>query len=263
MVSIARAFNIARTGMQVQEKNLAIKSQNLAAQGVDGYKRQFLLAQDIGYDYEAGQPDAPIGLNIGMGVEVGGTSRVFSNGDYIKTDAPFNVAIDGDGWFEVTMEDGTIAYTRAGAFDKNAQGQIVTMVGNHQLSPGITIPPNAIGVSISENGEVYVTIPGAPTIQQLVGQIQLTRFNNNNGLRAIGENLFIPVTEKSGDAIAGIPSVDGAGKIKQGYLESSNVDSVEEITSMMLIQRIYELLTKVFSTGERMMDAASSNIART
>lgn len=261
MVSIARAFNIARTGMQVQEKNLAIKSQNLAAQGVEGYKRQFLISQDIAYDYEATSPNSPIGMNIGLGVMAAGTSRIFSTGDFVKTDAPFNMAIAGDGWFQVTMDDGTVAYTKSGAFEKNAEGQVVSMVGNYELAPGINVPPNSLGVNIADNGELYVTIPGSPTVQQLLGQIQLVKFNNNNGLRAIGENLFL-ATDRSGDAQIGVAGTDGMGKLRQGYLESSNVDSVEEITTMMMIQRIYELLTKVFSTGERMMDSASSNIAR-
>jgi flagellar basal-body rod protein FlgG len=256
-----RAFHIARTGMQVQEKRLAVKSQNLAAQGVEGYKRQSMISQDLPYDYEASSPDSPIGLNIGLGVMVAGTARIFSTGDFVKTDAPFNMAIAGDGWFEVTMDDGTTAYTRSGAFEKNSEGQVVSMVGNYQLAPGITVPQNAVGVSIEGNGEVFVTIPGSPSTQQLIGQVQLVRFNNNNGLRAIGENLFVQ-TAKSGAPQPGVPGVDGLGKLRQGYLESSNVDSVEEITTMMMIQRIYELLTKVFSTGERMMDAASSNIAR-
>lgn len=262
MASIARAFHIARTGMQVQEKNLAIKSQNLAAQGVEGYKRQFLISQDLAYDYEASSPDSPIGMDIGLGVMASGVSRVFSTGDFVKTDAPFNMAIAGDGWFQVTLEDGTLAYTKAGAFEKNAEGQVVSMVGNYELAPGINVPTNALGVNISDSGEIYVTIPGSPTIQQLLGQVQLVRFNNNNGLRPIGENLFVS-TDKSGDPQIGVAGQDGMGKIRQGYLESSNVDSVEEITTMMMIQRIYELLTKVFSTGERMMDSAASNIART
>lgn len=255
-MAVMRAFHIARTGLQLQEMNVAVKSQNLASQGVDGYKKQFLVAQDLPYQDIASNPDSPAGLQVGLGVKPAGIYRIFSAGDFIKTDAALDMAIAGDGFFRVTMPDGTIGYTRAGAFEKTPEGRIVTLVGGYELTPGITIPANAEGISISELGEVFAKVPGQTTPQSL-GQMQIATFVNPVGLRAIGENLFVE-TDASGTPTVGNPGVDKRGKIKQGFRESSNVDSVEEITELIQIQRIYEMLTKVINTGDKMWEAANA-----
>jgi flagellar basal-body rod protein FlgG len=261
MTAVSTALNIARTGLQLQEMQVAIKSQNLASQGVDGYKRQYLVAFDLPYtDLDAvGAATSSTGtvnttgLQMGMGVKPAGIYRSFQNGDLVKTDGDLDMAIQGDGFFKVSMPDGTTAYTRAGAFTLNPQGQITTIYG-HTVSPGITIPNTAKSITINEEGQVSIN-NGATEV--IVGQFDLATFVNPSGLKAMGDSLFME-TAASGAADAGTPGTARRGMIKQGWREQSNVNAVEEITDLIKVQRAYEMLTKVLNAGDTMMQAANS-----
>jgi flagellar basal-body rod protein FlgG len=262
MPGIIRAFNITKSGLQLQETNIAIKSQNLAAQGVDGYKRQYLVAQDLPYQ-DVSMVGAPTsasgtvnttGLSIGSGVKAAAIYRSFTDGDLVNTGNGLDLAISGDGFFQITMPDGTHAYTRAGIFQLNGTGQLTTASG-YPVAPGITIPPTANGIKITEDGQVVVEITGQ-TAPQVVGQLQLSTFVNPSGLRALGDNLFAE-TPASGTPDTGTPTTNKRGSIRQGWRESSNVNPVEEITDLIKIQRAYEMLTKVLNTGDAMMEAAN------
>jgi flagellar basal-body rod protein FlgG len=263
-MSLSSALNIARSGLQLQEMQVAIKSQNLASQGVDGYKRQYLVAFDLPYqdvDVVGAQTSSTgnlntVGMQVGMGVKAAGIYRSFQNGDYIKTDGDLDLAIQGDGFFQVTMPDGTLAYTRAGAFTVNPQGQIATIYGS-VISPAITIPNTARSISINDEGQVSIN---DGTVETVVGQLQLSTFVNSSGLKAIGDSLFVQ-TAASGTPDTGNPGTLRRGSIMQGWKESSNVNSVEEITDLIKVQRAYEMLTKVLNAGDTMMQAAN-NIGR-
>lgn len=256
-----QALHTAATGLHLQELHVNIKSQNMSAQGVHGYKKQYLAAADLPYqdlgkvgaDSSGADTRIPSGLQIGMGVKPAGIYRSFKAGDMIQTDNPLDIAISGDGFFPVQMPDGTQAYTRAGIFGKNQEGLIVTPDG-YTLGQGITIPPEASDVFINETGQVFVSVPGQVERQQ-IGEILLSTFANPAGLKSVGKNLFTE-TESSGNAIEGQPMTDNRGALKQNFLEGSNVDAVEEIIDLIKIQRWYEMLTKVINTGDAMLEAS-------
>ena len=261
-MSLTRALDIAKTGLYLQETNIGVKAGNLAAQGVDAYKAQYLVAQDLGYQ-DASQAGAsssastitPIGLPISLGVKAAGIYRNQKQGDPIGTENESDIMINGKGFYQVQMPDGTTGYTRAGSFQTGPQGTLETIDG-YQLIPAITVPTTGVeSLVVSQEGVVQVMIQGQ-TAMQTIGQIQLASFINPNGLRGVGKNTFVE-TEASGTATVSNPALNGIGSLWQKFRESSNVNPVEEITDMIKIQHAYEHLTKVISTTDSMFDTAS------
>ena len=262
MASIQNALYIARTGLQSQEALLAIKTQNIASQGVDAFKRQYLIMYDLPYvDYgslgvntsKSGSIDTT-GIQIGTGVQAAAVYRVFSQGEAIQTVRSLDVMIDGDVFFLVNLPDGTTAYTRVGSFSRDQNNTLVMPKTGYTIQPGITLPSNTLKVSINQAGEVYAeTSPGQET---LVGQLQLATFFNPSGLKAMGDSLFVQ-TNASGQPDTGTPGTSQRGFLKQAYREGSNVNAVEEMTDLIKIEKVYEMLTKAVKTGDAMMNAVN------
>jgi len=256
-----RALYISATGMEAQQLNIDIISNNLANVNTTGFKKSRGDFQDLLYQTirMAGASSGtgtqiPSGIQIGAGVRPASVQRIFTPGDFQNTQNPLDLAIEGDGFFQVILPDGTISYTRAGAFKKDNTGRIVTSDG-FPVEPAITIPPDALNITISANGTVSVLQPGN-TIPTEIGTIQLVRFSNPSGLNSIGRNLFLP-TAASGEAIAGIPGESGFGTIAQGFLEASNVNIAEELVNMIIGQRAYEINSKAIQTADEMMRTAN------
>lgn len=260
-MSITTAFHATRTGLQVQETLLATKAGNIASQAVDGYKKRYCVSYDLPYQDHgsvgATTSDAgtisPTGIQLGSGVQIAATYSVFTQGDPIHTDNQYDVMIDGDGFFEVTLPDGSTAYTRVGAFQRDANGRLVLPKTGYPLSPNITVPATAKKVTISPSGQVSIKLSGTSD-ESVVGQIQLATFINASGLRLIGDSMYVE-TAASGSPTVGNPGTDLRGVLSQGYREGSNVNAVEEITDLIKIEKIYEMLTKVLKTGDAMMEA--------
>lgn len=243
--------------MQVQQQNVDNIANNLANASTVGFKRTRLEFQDLLYQNLRAAGGAatastalPVGLQIGLGARSIASERVFLQGDFKQTENPLDMTIEGSGFFQVRQANGDLAYTRAGAFHLNAQGQMVTANGD-ALEPAITIPTDATAVTIGTDGTISVTQPGQ-TNAQSVGQIQLVTFANPAGLEAMGRNLFRE-TAASGQAVAGTPDSQGLGRINQGYIENSNVNVVEELVNMISAQRAYETNSKVITTADRML----------
>jgi flagellar basal-body rod protein FlgG len=260
-----RALYTAASGMNAQQANIDNVANNLANVNTTGFKRTRLEFEDLVYEQAKvpGTPtsptdEAPIGLEMGVGTKPVGTARDFSAGNLRATNSPLDMALQGNGFFQIQLPDGTIGYTRSGAFHLNGQGQFVTAEG-YQLQPQIAIPANATSVSISNDGIVAVVVPGQSAAQQ-VGSIELASFQNPAGLRALGGSLFAPTTA-SGDATTGLPGTDGLGTISQGFIEDSNVSVVEEMVAMIMGQRAYEANSKVVKAADDML-AQVNNIVR-
>lgn len=256
-----RSLNIAATGMAAQETNLEAISHNIANGNTVGFKKERIDFQDLLYQTvrQAGTPTgpttmSPTGLQIGTGVRVVSTSRMFQQGSIIQTGNQLDVAIEGNGFFIVQQNDGTPAYTRNGALRTDGDGRVVTAEGL-PLDPPITIPPDALGVAIASNGTVSVTLPGQ-TNPSDVGQIQLANFVNPSGMQGVGHNLLIP-TRASGEAQVGEPGADGRATLLQNAVEQSNVDIVEEMIGLISAQRSYEINSKVITTADDMLRAAT------
>jgi flagellar basal-body rod protein FlgG len=255
-----RALYTASTGMRAQETNIDVISNNLANVNTTGFKRSRAEFQDLMYQtvLEPGAPtstatNSPTGIQVGLGVRNVGVQKLFQQGDMTNTNNQLDVAIQGDGFFEVTRPDGSLAYTRAGNFRLNEQGAIVTPEG-YAVSPGLNVPQNAQGVTIGLDGTVSIKVPGQTALNQ-IGQLQAARFQNNAGLRALGQNLFEP-SVASGDALTGTWGQDGFGSTNQGFLETSNVSVVEQVVSMITAQRAYEAASKGISTADEMTSQA-------
>jgi flagellar basal-body rod protein FlgG len=247
--------------MAAQQTNLESISNNVANANTVGFKKQRTEFQDLLYQTvrEPGTPTgptttSPTGLQVGTGVRVIGTTRVFQQGTLLNTGNPLDIAIEGDGFFGIQQGDGTLAYTRAGALKVDAEGRVVNPEGL-PLDPPIMIPPDAVGISISATGVVTVTTPGQ-TMGVDVGQITLANFANPAGLRALGHNLLVP-TAGSGEAMIGEPASDGRGALLQGAVEQANVDVVEEMIGMITAQRNYEINSKVITTADEMLRAVT------
>jgi flagellar basal-body rod protein FlgG len=253
-----RALSIAATGMLAQQTNVEIIANNLANMNTTGYKEQRAAFQDLLYQniQQAGAQSSdtgtliPNGIQLGAGVRTAAVYRITRPGDLKNTANPYDVAINGAGYFRVTMPDGTDSYTRDGNFSPSPEGQLVTQQG-YVIAPGIAIPPNATAVTVNGQGQVQVAIPGQ-TALQIVGQLELTRFPNDAGLKAMGDNLFSE-TSASGAPQAGVPGSTGYGTIQQYFLETSNVNPVDEITSLIAAQRAYEMNSKVVTAADQML----------
>lgn len=260
-----KALWIAATGMEAQNLNIDIISNNLANVNTSGFKKDRADFEDLMYQTiklagapATSQTQIPTGIDVGQGVRPVAVQKIFSQGDYKQTNNPLDLAIEGDGFFQILLPNGDLAYTRAGAFKLDRDGRLVTADGN-PLQPEITIPQDAEAISIGEDGTVSVLQPGNTAPTQL-GQIQLVRFINPAGLKSLGRNLFMP-TDSSGEPILGVPGENGFGTIAQGYLEMSNVSVVEEMVNMILAQRAYEINAKAIQTADEMLQMAN-NIKR-
>ncbi|MBL8471682.1 MAG: flagellar basal-body rod protein FlgG [Rhodocyclaceae bacterium] len=252
-----RSLWIAKTGMDAQQTNLDVISNNLANVSTNGFKRSRAVFEDLLYQtlrqpgaQSSQQTTIPSGLQIGTGARPISTERIHAQGNMTQTGNPLDVAINGDGFFQITMPDGTLAYTRDGAFQKDAQGVIVTSSG-YTLSPAITVPQNALSVTIGRDGVVNVLLPGQAAPTQ-IGAIQLATFVNAGGLQSMGENLFAE-TASSGTPTPNTPGTNGAGLLNQGYVEASNVNVVEELVNMITAQRTYELNSRAIQTSDQML----------
>jgi len=257
-----RSLWTAASGMIAQQANVDVISNNLANANTTGYKKSRSDFQDLMYQNmrQAGSstgPDTqlPTGIQIGHGVRQVATQKVYTEGSFQSTGNSLDMAIEGDGFYQVTMPDGTISYTRDGSFKQDSQGRISTSEG-YPIEPAITIPQGATEISISADGLVTAKIPGSTTPQDL-GQIQLARFVNSAGLDSIGRNL-LKETAASGAPIVMNPGTDGAGTIQQKYLEMSNVQIVEEMVNMIVAQRAYEVNSKAITTSDNMLEQAAN-----
>ena len=252
-----RALSTAATGMQAQQSQIDVVANNLANVNTSGYKRSSSDFQDLMYQ-TLRSPGAvvgngnqlPTGLQMGQGVRQVATYKLFTMGDLKQTGNPMDLAIEGQGFFQVQMPSGDPAYTRAGAFRTDAQGRIVTANGM-PLEPQITIPPETVQMTIDPNGIISVQLAGQQEMQQL-GTIQVVNFANPAGLRAMGRNLY-EGTDASGQPILANPGDQGTGTLQQGMLEMSNVKVVEEMIEMISSQRAYELNAKVIQTADQML----------
>ena len=253
-----------QTGLTAQDKQLSVISNNLANVNTVGFKRDRVVFEDLFYQVQR-QPGAdnaegnqiPNGIQMGTGVRVSGTQKVFTTGSYVTTSDQLDMAIEGQGFFQVLQPDGTLAYTRNGQFHLNSDGQIVTANG-YPMDPGIEIPEDALSMTVGTDGVVSVTLAGDPNPQEL-GQITLANFVNPAGLSALGGNLFAE-TASSGQPFEAIPGEDGVGVIKQYTLESSNVNMVEEMVNMITAQRGYEMNAKVISAADDMLRFANQTL---
>lgn len=252
-----RSLWIAKTGLDAQQTNLDVISNNLANVATNGYKRQRAVFEDLLYQtirqpgaQSSQQTQIPSGLTLGTGARTISTERIYTQGSLQRTENSLDMAVNGNGFFQVSLPDGTTAYTRDGAFQRDSTGQIVTSNG-YPISPPIVIPPDAITISVSRDGVVEVVQPGnaAPAV---VGNIQLASFVNNGGLQSIGENLFLE-TASSGAPTPNTPGTNGVGLLNQGMVETSNVNVAEELVTMIQTQRAYELNSKVVSTSDAML----------
>ncbi len=257
-----RSLSIAATGMLAQQTNVDVISNNIANMNTTAYKRQRAEFQDLMYQQVArpgaatnGQEArAPSSIQIGAGVRTGGVYRIGTQGALTQTDNRYDVAIEGQGYFQVLMPNGNMTYTRAGSFQISDQGELVNADG-HPVQPGINIPQEAVDVVISATGNVQVKLDGEPELQE-VGQLQLVTFVNEAGLEALGGNLFAE-TAASGQANIAAPGEPGFGTLRQGFLEASNVNSVAEITALITAQRAYEMNSRVVKTADEMLSTTS------
>ena len=252
-----RALDIAATGMIAQQRNVEVVSNNLANMNTTAYMRRRTEFHDLLYQNivrvgstssEAGTV-VPSGAQLGLGVKLAAVYRIHEQGNLSATDNTFDMAIQGNGFFQITRPSGETAYTRDGTFQLNANGQIVTHDG-FTLLPGITVPNNAVDVTINSSGEVLVKIDGQVTLQN-VGQVQVAVFPNDSGLEAVGGNLLLE-TPAPGSAVTGNPAASGFGSILQGFLETANVNAAEEIANLISAQRAYEMNSKVIQAADEM-----------
>jgi flagellar basal-body rod protein FlgG len=258
-----RSLNIAATGMTAQQRNVEVVSNNLANMNTTAYMRRRTEFHDLLYQnlrrVGSTSSDAgtivPSGIQLGLGVKLAAVYRIHEQGNLTATDNTFDLAIQGKGFFQIRLPTGETAYTRDGTFQLNADGEVVTHDG-YQVLPGITIPDNAIDVTVNASGEVLAKIQNQVNLSN-VGQLQISTFPNEAGLEAVGDNLYIE-TPASGSATTGSPAAVGFGSVLQGFLETSNVNAVEEIANLISAQRAYEMNSKVIQTSDEMMGTLSA-----
>lgn len=252
-----RSLWIAKTGLDAQQTQLDVTANNLANVSTNGYKRARAVFEDLLYQTlrqpgasSSAQTQIPSGLQIGTGVRPVSTNRNFTQGNLTQTGNSLDIAIQGEGFFQIQLPDGTLGYSRDGAFQKDSQGQIVTSNG-YPVSPALTIPSNALSISVGTDGVITVLQSGSATPVQ-VGQIQLANFVNVGGLQSMGQNLFLE-TASSGTATPNTPGTNGVGLLNQGYVETSNVNVVEELVNMITTQRAYEINSRAIQTSDQML----------
>jgi flagellar basal-body rod protein FlgG len=252
-----RSLWIARTGLDAQQLQIDNIANNLANVSTNGFKRSRAIFEDLIYQtlrqpgaQSSQQTTIPTGLQLGTGVRPIATEKIHTQGNLQRTENAFDIAISGQGFFQVLLPDGTIGYTRDGSFHKDSQGNLVTSSG-YQLQPNIVVPADALSLTIGKDGIVTVTQPGTSAVTQ-IGQIQLASFVNPSGLQATGENVSIE-TAASGTPSPNNPGENGVGLLNQYYVEASNVNVAEELVQMIQTQRAYELNSKVVSTSDQML----------
>jgi flagellar basal-body rod protein FlgG len=252
-----RALWSAASGMQAQQLQIDTIANNLANVNTNGFKKSRAEFQDLLYEtvtapgaQSSATSKNPAGIQLGLGAKPGSVKKLFTQGDFKKTDNPLDLVVQGLGFFRVLMPDGTTAYSRDGAFTANREGQLVTAQG-YPLDPPVTLPPDTLSVTIGADGTVSVTQPGQ-TGTTSVGQIELSNFVNPTGLLSLGGNLY-QRTDASGDAVDGTPGQNGLGTLQQGFLEVSNVSIVNELVDMIAAQRAYELNSKAIKAADEMM----------
>ncbi|OPY95313.1 flagellar basal-body rod protein FlgG [Bradyrhizobium sacchari] len=258
-----QALHTAATGMAAQELNVQVISNNIANLRTTGFKKQTAAFQDLIYEHvrrvgaQASDQGTivPVGVDIGGGVKTVGTPRSMTQGTLSQTGNDLDLAISGEGFFKILMPDGTYQYTRDGTFQMDNQGRVVTAQGN-PVQPTITIPQNASGITVNEQGQVSVTLPGSPT-SSVIGTINVTRFINKAGLQPVGSNQFTE-TPSSGPPQDGTANTEGFGKVTQGSLEQANVDVVSEMSDLIAAQRAYEMNAKVISAADQMMQSTTA-----
>lgn len=257
-----RSLDIGATGMLAQQTNVDVISNNISNMTTTGYKRQRAAFSDLIYQ-NIDRPGStssdsgttvPSGIQMGLGVRTGAVYRMHGQGSLQITENPLDLAITGEGMFQIELPNGDTAYTRDGTFQVNENGELVTVQG-YLVDPGITIPQDALSIDINNNGEVLVSLPGQ-TASSNLGQLQLANFVNPAGLEAIGDNFYLE-TDASGAPITGTPGQNEFGDIRQGALEQSNVNVVEEITQLIEAQRAYEMNSNIISTSDEMLQTAS------
>jgi flagellar basal-body rod protein FlgG len=257
-----RSLAIGSTGMLAQQMNVDNISNNIANMTTTGYKRSRLEFKDLMYQHidrpgsvsSSSGTIVPTGLSLGLGVRPAATYRIQEQGTLEQTTNELDLAISGRGFFQIELPSGETAYTRGGAFQTNADGEIVTAEG-YRLLPGFTIPTDALYVEVSTEGQVAVKQPNSTSMTQ-IGQLEIVDFVNSAGLEATGDTMFLE-TDASGQPIAANPGTDTLGTVRQGMLEQSNVDSVKEITLLISAQRAYEMNSNIISTSDEMMDAVN------
>ena len=257
-----RALSIAASGMQAQQLNVDVISHNIANMNTTSYKRQRAEFQDMLYqNYErpgstssASGAILPLGIQIGVGVRADAVGRMTEQGAVAASGNPYDLAIDGRGYFQITLPSGQTGYSRAGNFAVNAEGQLVTADG-YAVEPSITVPQEATAIQITRDGIVEVTTATSPDPQQ-IGQLEIASFINPAGLEAIGDNMYLE-TPASGSPTTATPGSPGLGTVMQGYLELSNVNAVEEISALIVAQRAYEMNARVITAADEMMQSTT------
>lgn len=252
------ALWISKTGLDAKQRDISVISNNLANASTVGFKKSRAVFEDLLYQ-NINQPggrssqnsELPNGLMFGAGTKVVATQKSFTQGNLIATENSLDIMIQGHGFFEILMPDGTISYTRNGQFTVDGEGNVVTSGAGYQVQPNIVVPPDATGIVISQDGEVSVRLAGQVE-SAVLGQLTVTNFINPAGLEPIGQNLFSQ-TPASGEPVQGIPGLEGLGIIVQGALETSNVNVTEELVSLIESQRVYEMNSKVISTVDQML----------
>ena len=252
------ALWISKTGLDAAQTDVAVVSNNLANASTVGFKKDRAVFEDLLYQ-NINQPggrssadtELPSGLMLGSGSKVVSTQKAHTQGNLLTTENALDLSIQGRGYFEILQPDGTLAYSRNGQFSMNDQGQIVTSGAGYLLQPQVTVPPDAQQITISQDGQISVSIRGQAE-PQLLGQLNVTDFVNPTGLQPIGQNLFVE-TASSGAPIQGIPGLQGLGMISQGTLETSNVNVTEELVNLIDSQRLYEMNSKVISSVDQML----------
>lgn len=258
-----RSLSIGATGMLAQQLNVEVISHNIANMNTTSYQRrraefQDLLYQNlrrVGSDSSDANTTVPVGVQVGLGVKTAAVYRITEQGNLTLTENPLDVAINGEGYFRIQLPSGETAFTRAGSFQLDGDGDVVTVDG-FTVQPGLTVPNNAIDISINASGQVLVSLDGQ-TAPANIGQLELARFPNDAGLLAVGDNLFLE-TPASGAPTTAVPGTAGFGTIQQGFLETSNVNVVEEITNLITAQRAYEMNSKVIETSDQMMSTLTN-----
>lgn len=260
-----KALAIAATGMNAQQLNLEVIANNIANINTTGFKRARAEFSDLLYQVErtqgvpnrANQSIVPEGAHIGLGVQTVAVRNLHIQGSLVSTGNDLDLALVGKGWFQVQTADGNTLYTRAGTFNTDPNGQLVTADG-YAVEPAITIPQNTTDITISRSGQVFAQVGNNQTLTN-VGQLTVANFANEAGLEPLGDNLFRQ-TDASGDPVVGVPDDPGFAHIQQGYLESSNVDPVKEITDLISAQRAYEMNSKVIQAADEMAAVVSKNL---